>query len=216
MPENTSINNTSDGKKESLVCEQELLTTQQLKSIMPNLSNDRISIYISPLNLALEEFSINTPLRLSAFLAQIAHESGELRYFEEFASGKEYDGRKDLGNINSGDGPLFKGRAPLQITGRTNYELVGKALGIDLIKEPILLTSPTYGFRASAYFWKVLACQRLSKAAKNYGVPINGDLNDLADKKDFIGITFAINGGQNGIEERQRYYNNAKKILNVT
>ena len=68
----------------------------------------------------MEKYQITTPLRRAAFLAQLAHESGELKYMEEIASGEAYEGRKELGNTAPGDGKRYKGRGPIQLTGRFN------------------------------------------------------------------------------------------------
>jgi predicted chitinase len=74
------------------------------------------------------EASITTPARAAAFLAQVAHESRELKHFEELADGSAYEGATRLGNTQKGDGPKFKGRGPIQLTGRKNYTLAGAAL----------------------------------------------------------------------------------------
>ena len=153
----------------------------------------RIPAFIEPLNAAMHEFHINSPIRQAAFIAQIAHESGELRYVEEIASGSAYEGRKDLGNTQPGDGMKYKGRGLIQITGRNNYLECGKALGVDLVTQPELLETNDLACRSAAWFWA------------SHG------LNDLADKGDFERITKRINGGYNGLKERQAYY--AKALL---
>ena len=153
----------------------------------------RIPSFVAPLNGAMHEFHINSPIRQAAFIAQIAHESGELRYVEEIASGSAYEGRKDLGNTQPGDGMKYKGRGLIQITGRNNYLECGKALGVDLVTQPELLETNDLACRSAAWFWA------------SHG------LNDLADKGDFERITKHINGGYNGLKERQAYY--AKALL---
>ena len=99
----------------------------------------------------MNEGSINTCARKAAFLAQIAHESGELIYMEELASGAAYEGRKDLGNTQKGDGKRFKGRGPIQMTGRANYRAGGKVLGLYLEKHPEKVKTPEVGFRTSVW-----------------------------------------------------------------
>lgn len=149
------------------------------------------------LNAAMDEFEINTPLRQAAFLAQIGHESGELRYVKEIASGSAYEGRLDLGNKIPGDGVKFKGRGLIQITGRTNYTEVMLALDLDCIEHPEVLETPENATRTAAWWWKT------------HG------LNELADAGDFIRITKRINGGTNGLDDRQKLYAAARKTLGV-
>ena len=168
------------------------MTGVELQSIMP-FAKARIPAFIEPLNAAMHEFHINSPIRQAAFIAQIAHESGELRYVEEIASGIAYEHRKDLGNTQPGDGMKYKGRGLIQITGRNNYLECGKALGVDLVTQPELLETNDLACRSAAWFWA------------SHG------LNDLADKGDFERITKRINGGYNGLKERQAYY--AKALL---
>ena len=114
------------------------LTLAQLLKIMP-LARTRAVAFLDPLNAAMAEFSINTPARQASFLAQLAHESGQLVYVRELASGAAYEGRKDLGNVRPGDGVRFRGRGLIQVTGRSNYAACGKALGLDLLAQPALL-----------------------------------------------------------------------------
>ena len=173
-----------------------MLDEATLLKIMPH-AKSRVQEFLEPLNAAMREFHINTPVRQAAFLAQIAHESGELRYVKEIASGAAYEGRKDLGNTQSGDGMRYKGRGLIQITGRNNYAECGKAMGVDLITNPELLETNDLACRSAAWFWA------------------SRGLNDLADKGDFKRITKRINGGYNGLKERQAYYARAKMALGV-
>ena len=128
---------------------------------------------------------LDNSLRLIHFLAQLAHESGNFRYMEEIASGAAYEGRKDLGNTQPGDGKRFKGRGPIQLTGRANYRKYGQQLGIDFENNPAIVAIPSVGLLVACKFWVV-----------------NG-LNELADKDDVVSITKRINGGTNGLADRK-------------
>jgi predicted chitinase len=163
---------------------------------MPNCAAAKRADYLPFIQQAMQEFEITSYLREAAFLAQLAHESGELRYMEEIASGAAYEGRKDLGNTQPGDGKRYKGRGPIQLTGRANYQKYGDLLGIDLINNPTVAATKEVGFRIAGQFWK-----------------LNG-LNPLADQQDFKQITKRINGGYNGLDDRTKYYNRAKQVLN--
>lgn len=162
---------------------------------MPYASKVAIDNFINPINQTLDKYRINTPLRIAAFIAQIAHESGSLRYEKELASGDAYEGRKDLGNIHSGDGRKYKGRGLIEITGETNYELVSKALGQDFVNHPELLEQPIYAALSAGWFWDT------------------HNLNHLADNSCFTIITKTINGGLNGLQEREQFYERAKAII---
>ncbi len=174
------------------------LSAAQLRAVMPKLTDERAGKYLQPLNDALREFDISSPKRQAAFLAQIAHESVELKYLEELASGQAYEGRRDLGNTQPGDGKRYKGRGPLQLTGRANYRAAGQALKIDLETNPDWAARPDIAFRVAGWFWK------------SHG------LNELADRGDILTITERINGGTNGLEKRQQYYRQAKQVLRVS
>src|SRR5687767_16020907 len=118
-----------------------MLTAEHLKSIMPRLTEQRRGELLPFLSSAMTEFAIQTPARAAAFLAQVAHESGQFRFMEEIwgptAAQRRYEPpgtlADTLGNTEAGDGRRFKGRGPIQITGRANYERFGKLLGIDLV-----------------------------------------------------------------------------------
>ncbi len=113
------------------------ITRAQLVKIMPN-AGSRADTYLPIINGWAEHFHINTPLRMAHYLAQIAHESGELRYTKELASGRAYEGRKDLGNTQQGDGVKYKGRGLIQITGRANYRKYANYCGFDVVGSPEL------------------------------------------------------------------------------
>src|SRR5918992_4090119 len=106
----------------------------------------------------MREHEITTPLRARMFLAQVMHESAALRYFEEIASGAAYEGRRDLGNPRPGDGRRFKGRGPIQLTGRANYTTFGKLLGLDLVGRPEIAATPRVGWRIAALYFQRRGC----------------------------------------------------------
>jgi predicted chitinase len=183
--------------------ESTMLTENDLQQIMPRLPQAKRQLYLPFINRVMEIYEIDTPLRASAFLAQIAHESAELKYMEEIwgptAQQKKYEPPSEvatrLGNTQPGDGFRYRGRGPIQITGRANYEKYGDLLGVDLVGNPDLAATPQYAFSTAGLFWK-----------------LNG-LNELADVQDFTAITKRINGGLNGLAERQKYYEIAKNVL---
>lgn len=139
-------------------------------------------------NVHLRSFGImDNSLRLIHFLAQLTHESGNFRYMEEIASGVAYEGRKDLGNTQPGDGKRYKGRGPIQLTGRTNYRKYGQQLGIDFENNPDIVAIPSIGFMVACKYWS------------------DKDLNAFADQDDVLAITHRINGGHNGLADRKAH-----------
>lgn len=167
----------------------------ELMRIMPGLSSAKAAEYLPHLNAAMKEANITTPQRQAAFLAQLSHESGGLRHMEELASGAAYEGRRDLGNTQPGDGMRFKGRGPIQLTGRANYRAAGRALGIDLENNPGMATRPDVAFRIATWYWS------------------SRNLNQYADRGDFSSITYRINGGYNGAADRNRLHGIARSVL---
>lgn len=178
------------------------ITTQQLLQILPNASS-RAGVFVPALNVAMGKYGIVTKLRIAAFLAQIGHESGQLRYVRELGSDSyldKYDtGRlaERLGNTpeDDDDGQLYRGRGLIQITGRANYAACGEALGLDLLAHPELLEEPQHAAMSAGWFWH------------------RASLNTLADKSDFLLITKRINGGTNGLKDREEIYQRALKVL---
>ena len=105
-----------------------ILTDENLRVIYDYSTKPNRDKYLPFLNKYWDVFKVNTLDRQAAFLAQVGHESGQLRYSEEIASGKAYEGRKDLGNTNPGDGVKYKGRGLIQVTGRANYKIFNEWL----------------------------------------------------------------------------------------
>jgi predicted chitinase/uncharacterized protein YraI len=174
------------------------ISVGQLRAIMPALSVAKANEYINPLNAAMNWGGITTCLRRSAFLAQIAEESGQLQWWVEFGSGAEYNGRRDLGNIYPGDGPRYKGRGPIQLTGRNNYRAAGQAIGVNLESNPTLAASPQYGFKIAVWFWNTRGLNQFA------------DWGNLAG---FNAITLRINGGYNGAAVRDQFWYTARRVL---
>ncbi|RDI51652.1 glycoside hydrolase family 19 protein [Nocardia mexicana] len=177
------------------------ITAEQLVAIMPDLPLDRAQEYLPALNTAMAEGGITTPPRQAAFLAQLAHESCQLRYFEELGDDdyfSQYDpGQPNTaaGNTEPGDGPRYHGRGPIQLTGRGNYRAAGEALGLDLEGNPELAAAPDIGFRIAQWYWT------------------SRDINTLADMGDFAAVTQAVNGGFNGLAAREEYFQRALAVL---
>ncbi|WP_339452410.1 glycoside hydrolase family 19 protein [Pseudomonas sp. EA_5y_Pfl2_R50] len=174
------------------------ITEQQLQSIMPN-ARRQAGVFVPVLNTAMQRYQIVGRKRVAAFIAQLGHESGQLRYVREIwgptPAQAKYEGRADLGNTQPGDGSKYRGRGLIQITGRANYIACGEALGLDLITQPELLELPQYAAMSAAWFWKQ-----------------NG-LNDLADRDQFNTITRRINGGLNGLQDRLEIWSRARAVL---
>jgi putative chitinase len=169
-----------------------------LNGIFINADDSLITRYCDALSEKMAAYAIDTPLRMAHFLAQVGHESGELRYCEEIASGDAYEGRKDLGNTQPGDGRRFKGRGLIQLTGRANYSAYSKARGIDYTTDQgaeLLAGDPETAVDVACWFWTT------------------HKLNALADKDDITTITKRINGGLNGFEDRQAKLARAKFFI---
>ena len=171
------------------------MTKDQLKQIAIYALDRNIEIYTPLLNRFMHEYNICGKLRESAFLATVIHESGSFKYTREIASGKAYEGRKDLGNIYKGDGERFRGRALIQITGRANYQEASDALKVDFVANPELLETPDFATEVSCWWWN------------------SRDLNRLADMGKFKEITRKVNGGYNGMADREKWYNLALNVL---
>lgn len=191
-----------------------LITKAKLKEIL-STKEELIDRYLIPLNQALHHYQVNTPLRIAHFIAQVGHESGSFRYHEEIwpnpqldANGVaqngnkwqlRYEGNEGLGNTEVGDGYRFRGRGLIQLTGRGNYTRYGKFLGKNLTDgdNPGKVAQPELAADAAGWFW------------------MRRKLNTYADRDDVLTITKRINGGTNGLSDRKRLLQLAKKALGI-
>jgi len=202
-----------------------IVTFEQLNDFFEDTSEDIIERFVEPLNEVLAFYEINTPERISMFLAQVGHESGGLRtikeninysaeglkrvfpkYFRtvnpadyakkpEKIANRVYASRMGNGDEASGDGFRFRGRGAIQLTGRSNYTTCGADLEVDLINNPDWLEEPEGAIRSAAWFWD------------------SRDLNQWADAGDIVTVTKKINGGTIGLEDRQSHYAAALEIF---
>lgn len=181
--------------------------------------------WLDPLNDAMGLFEIDTPQRIAYFLAQVAHESNSfltleenLNYSEnrlrqvfpthftdtefmiyannpEMIANRVYANRMGNGDEASGDGWSFRGRGPIQVTGRNMYRRIGGGIGVDLERNPDRVLTPQYGALSAAYFWHAMG------------------LNELADNGLFSAITKKINGGLTGEDSREALLAVAKAAI---
>jgi len=190
-----------------------VITLEQMVRVCSKTPQERLDLFVEPLNAAMNEFAVIIPPRQAPFLAHLAHESGQFLHMREGVAGSAYDNRADLGNTEpeairiatshgSSPGRWWRGNGPMQLTGYKNHKLCGEALGLDLLNHPELLEQPVDGCRSAGWFWKVGAGLNLGRRAKAYGVQEGCNLNDVADLGDFLGTCLAVNGWLNGIEDR--------------
>jgi predicted chitinase len=185
-----------------------MLRDSHLRAIMPALPAAKLTLFLPFLQSAAAEFVIDRPAREAAFIAQLAHESGQLRFMEEIWGPTEAQKRYEppstlatkLGNTEKGDGKRFKGRGPIQISGRANYLRYGELLVLDLVADPPKAATPEVGFRTAGLYWQ--------KNGLN-------ELADLATPEAFREITIRINGGLNGLKDREKFYATARTVLGV-
>lgn len=179
---------------------QSLLTMEQLKALSPRKARTHILQEILEFQHLLEDYDVTPGLRRQHFFAQLAHESDGFHTTEEYASGKAYEGREDLGNVSEGDGRRFKGRGLIQVTGRANYTSYNSYLhdnyysGVDYVTFPERMAEFPGAIHGALWFWK------------------SRKLNELADQDLLEKITKRVNGGYNGLEDRRKYLEKAKEL----
>lgn len=172
-----------------------MITRDMIKAIAPNSKEEVIGPLVGYLNKYMPKYEVNNYLRVCHFLAQAAHEAASFRTLEEYASGAAYEGRRDLGNTQRGDGVRYKGRGIFQLTGRANYRDIGKKIGMDLENNPELAESPEVSVLTALEYWK------------------SRNLNKWADEDNVERITRLINGGLNGFEDRKKYLARCKQVI---
>jgi putative chitinase len=173
-----------------------------LRAIVPRFSGAKaeaqariIDAIDGTIQSSLAQHKIDTRLRIAHFLAQIVHESAGMRTTEEFASGEKYEGRRDLGNVRPGDGPRYKGRGLIQLTGRANYKRFGEKLRIPLEDEPARAAEPGLSLTIACEYWS------------------DRKVNPFCDADDLIAVTRKVNGGLIGLDDRRQYLVKAKAAL---
>lgn len=172
------------------VTPKQLVSKQQLASVWLCSESLIEDSEIKELNDCLEKFKIVTPSRIRHFLSQTAHESGGGRWKQELASGSAYEGRRDLGNVQPGDGIRFKGAGYIQLTGRANYQDFANYIKDPKVMQGCSYVAENYPFTSAGFWW------------------LNNNMNALCDKNPSVEqVTLRVNGGYNGLEDRRKYYN---------
>lgn len=202
-----------------------ILSKEQFFEAFADCNKKDLERFYQPLADAMDEFEIDSPQRMSMFLAQCCHESGHFRlvtenlnysidglrkifpkYFRdvnpanyarkpEKIANRVYGGRMGNGPESSGDGWRFRGRGLIQLTGKNNYVACSEGLETDLLKNPEYLETPEGAARSAAWFWW------------------NNDLNDWADKNDIVTCTRRINGGKIGLAERKELWEHSFEVF---
>lgn len=204
-----------------------LISKDQLQKILN--TSDHIDEWYELCIEFFAKYNINTKERIAAFLSQTGHESNSFRvisenlnysadrlrkvfkkYFTSAIMAKRYANQPEkiasrvyanrLGNGNeaSRDGWIYRGRGLIQLTGKYNYELFAKSIGLAFNKVVEYLSTRRGAFESACWFWYIKG------------------LNYFADKQDTLGLTKAINGGTNGLEDREVRYRRALDILSQT
>lgn len=204
-----------------------MITIELLQELCPKTKSSTLELFVDPLNEVCEKYGIfENVKRTAGFLSQIIHESGGFiftkenlnyskdglrkvfpKYFpndvlaEEYARNPEkianrvYSNRMDNGDVSSGDGWKFRGRGLIQLTGRFNYTQFANSMEIDLDEAVDFLETAEGAVESAGWFWNKY------------------DLNEYCDNEDFVGLTKKINGGINGLADREHHYKLALEIL---
>jgi len=191
------------------------ITVDDLKAIAPGGKKTNFKLFLLLVNYMNEyfpQFEIDTPAEYRHIISQLAHESDSFNTLQEYASGSAYEGRKDLGNIYKGDGIRFKGRGPIQTTGRNNYKILGVKAGNPnkFINNPELLETPQWGIWSACIYWSDRSLNDIANMpddTKIWSKKLNRNLSPIEY------ITWRVNGGFNGLQERIKFYERAKQVI---
>lgn len=201
-----------------------MITVDKFKQIFPACKNPNDTT--KALNVILPKYGITTKERLAAFLAQTGHESGSFNTLKEnlnysaeglckvwpkrfptLAEAKEYHrnpekiankvyaDRMGNGSEDSGDGFLYCGRGAIQLTGKENYTKFASSIDMAIEEAVAYCETRNGAIESACYFWTT------------------HNLNEIADKGDFVTLTKKINGGTTGLPERQELWHKALKVL---
>lgn len=173
------------------------VTQERLRRLAPSSNSAIVAGIAGGFDLLAPGWDVATRLRIRHFLAQAAHETDGFRTLEEYggpAYFMRYEGRRDLGNTQPGDGARYRGRGIFQLTGRANYRHFGQILGVDLEAAPERAKEPATALPVAFAYWR------------------ERDIGPAADADDVAAVTRLINGGRNGLTERTRYLEKAKEI----
>lgn len=204
-----------------------MITEQNFKTIIPDVNWDYANTYIPLFDTVLNKYGIDTPLRKAHFLAQVAHESGGFKFVKENLNysakalygvfrkyfptieaanayarqpekiaNKVYANRMGNGTEASGDGWNYRGRGLIQLTGTSNYQALSDATGQDFITNPSNVAKPEWALTSACWFWQ------------------KRNINKYADADDIHMVTKRINGGYNGLQNRQHFLDEFKKLYN--
>ena len=186
-----------EGPKKTEPSTGEVYVTKAQLAAIWECSADLIHDYeIDEMNACLAKYEITTAPRIRHFLSQTGHESGGGRYKKEIASGEAYNGRDDLGNTSPGDGPKYKGAGYIQLTGKYNYSRLAKYLDDPRVMEGVEYVAENLPFTSAGYWWT------------------DNKMNELIDSgADVVAVTRRVNGGLNGIDDRQHYYDICLQVI---
>lgn len=186
------------------------ITDAQFRLMAPALTPAKRAELLADLNAALTKYSITTKFRAASFVANLLKESESFEYSREIwgptPAQRRYEGRRDLGNTEPGDGKRFMGRGYIQTTGRSNYEKVGEELGLDLLNHPELLEEPKNAMLSAGFFWKSKNLNALADCLRG--------VRDAAEQRTLTAICRKVNGGTNGLSERVANYWRCLAVLN--
>lgn len=190
-----------------------IITIPHLKAIA-GIETRLMPSLVEWINKTCPTYEIDTAQEYAHFLAQACHESDHFKVTKEYASGKAYEGRLDLGNTQPGDGVKYKGRGIFQTTGRANYLQLGIKKGQTnlFVNAPELLEQPEYAVWSACEYWKTRGLNDIANHAdtdilkKKY----RGNIINVSPVE-FISL--AVNGGYNGMEERKIFFKRARAVL---